>query len=167
MKFSHHASQPAVVALFLAAAAGAFLLAAQSPPQAQPPSSPRPAPTNLKVLPPNSTGDQVNEIMERWKAGLGMDCAACHAEDREKVDAEGRPLLNFADDSKPAKQTARLMFTMTEEINSKYIARIDGSGQPVTCGSCHRGHMGPLPFAGEVREQLPALPAANSVEKPQ
>ena len=59
--------------------------------------------------------------MEKWKTGLGMDCAACHAEDKQKVDADGRPLLNFASDAKAQKAVARLMYTMTEEINAKYI----------------------------------------------
>jgi len=35
------------------------------------------------------------------------------------------------------------MYTMTEDINQRYIARIDGSGMPVTCGTCHHGHVGP------------------------
>jgi hypothetical protein len=84
-----------------------------------------PAPTNLKVLPKELTGQQVHDLMENWKTGLGMDCAACHAEDKEKVDAEGRPVLNFASDAKPQKAVARAMYTMTEEINSRYIAKID------------------------------------------
>ena len=33
------------------------------------------------------------------------------------------------------------------EINANYISKIDGSGAPVTCGTCHRGHFGPEPFA--------------------
>jgi hypothetical protein len=44
------------------------------------------------------------------------------------------------------KEIARIMFRMTEEINTKYVVRIDGSGLPVTCGTCHRGHLGPQPF---------------------
>jgi len=38
------------------------------------------------------------------------------------------------------------MYTMTEEINQKFIAKVDGLGVPVTCGTCHRGHAGPEPF---------------------
>jgi cytochrome c2 len=116
-----------------------------------------PAPTNLKVLPQDLSGQQVQDLMEKWKAGLGMDCAACHAEDREKVDAEGRPLLNFASDAKPQKSVARVMFTMTEEINTRYIAKIDGSGVPVTCGTCHRGHMGPDPFVVPTNQGSPKV----------
>jgi hypothetical protein len=39
------------------------------------------------------------------------------------------------------------MYTMTEKINVDYVAKIDSSGLPVTCGTCHRGHMGPETFA--------------------
>lgn len=117
---------------------------------------PFPAPTNLKVLPNSLTGQQVQDIMEQWKVGLGMSCAACHADDKERVDQDGRPLLNFARDSKPEKAIARIMYTMTEEINGKYIARIDGSGVPVTCGTCHHGHIGPDPFTTPPDVQLHA-----------
>jgi len=39
---------------------------------------------------------------------------------------------------------------MVEEINANYISKIDSSGEPVTCGTCHRGHLGPEPFAAPV-----------------
>jgi mono/diheme cytochrome c family protein len=87
-----------------------------------------PAPTNLKVLPKDLTGQQVHDMMEQWKVGLGMSCSACHAEDKKRVNQNGGPLLDFPNDSKPEKTTARLMYTMTEEINQKYIAKIGSSG---------------------------------------
>jgi hypothetical protein len=104
------------------------------------------APTNLKVLPKDSTGMQVHEIMEQWSAALGTHCDSCHAEDPNKLDANGRPQLDFAADSKGMKAAARLMYTMTEKINVDYLAKIDSSGAPITCGTCHRGHLGPDPF---------------------
>jgi hypothetical protein len=55
-------------------------------------------------------------------------------------------MLNFADDSKPEKATARLMVKMVEEINTQYISKLDNSGMPVTCATCHRGHINPPPF---------------------
>jgi hypothetical protein len=121
------------------------------PPQSQPGAPPppqheMPAPTNLKVLPKNLTGAQVHEIMEKWEGELGTSCKTCHAADPKNVGPNGKPRLNFADDSKEDKQTARKMFKMVEDINSNYIAKIDSSGMPVTCGTCHRGHLGPEPF---------------------
>jgi mono/diheme cytochrome c family protein len=124
--------------------------AAQSAPAGQPggPPPPKtyPAPTNLKVLPKDLTGQQVHEIMEQWEGALGAHCNTCHTPDPTNIGPNGKPRLNFADDSKPEKATARKMFAMTEEINRNYIAKIDSSGAPVTCGTCHRGHLGPEPF---------------------
>ena len=105
-------------------------------------------------------GARVREVMEQWKAQLSMDCNACHANNKEKTDVDGQPLLDFADDSKPEKVTARIMYTMTEEINTRFIAKIDGSGMPVTCGTCHRGHVGPEPMIFPLQE--PKVPAQNS-----
>jgi len=107
----------------------------------------RPAPINLKVLPKNLTGEQVHAIMEEWEAALGVRCNACHSPDPNNIGPNGRPRLNYADDSKTEKSIARKMFTMTEEINRNYLSKIDSSGAPVTCGTCHRGHLGPEPFA--------------------
>lgn len=105
-----------------------------------------PAPTNLKVLPKDLTGQQVHELMEGWEAALGAHCSTCHATDPKNIGPNGRPRLNFADDSKPEKSTARLMYKMVEDINKNYVSMIDSSGAPVTCGTCHRGHLGPEPF---------------------
>ena len=146
-----------VVAASVSLLAGRSLVfAAQEPipppPQSQPGAPPpppheMPAPTNLKVLPKNLTGPQVHEIMEKWEGELGTSCKTCHAADPKNLGPNGKPRLNFADDSKEDKQTARKMFKMVEEINANYISKIDSSGAPVTCGTCHRGHLGPEPFA--------------------
>lgn len=105
-----------------------------------------PAPKNLQVLPKNLTAEQVHEIMHKWAGELGAKCTTCHAVDPNRVGPNGRPVLNFADDSKQEKRTARLMFKMTENINENYISMVENSGQPVTCGTCHRGHVTPEPF---------------------
>ncbi len=113
---------------------------------------PAPPPTNLKVLPKTLTGEQVHEIMHKWEADLGTECSTCHAADPNRKQANGRPALNFADDSKPEKQTARLMLKMTEEINKNYTSMVDSSrdssetAKRVTCGTCHRGHLDPQAF---------------------
>jgi len=131
----------------------ALAAASATPAQATQPAPPPPpphtmkAPINLKVLPRNLTGEQVHEIMEGWEGELGASCKTCHVEDPKNLAPNGRPRLNFADDSKPEKQTARKMFLMVQDINKNYIAKIDSSGAPVTCGTCHRGHLGPEPFA--------------------
>jgi len=132
----------------------ALVFAAQAPgtppppPQAggPPPPHEMPAPTNLQVLPKNLTGAQVHEIMEKWEGELGSGCKTCHAVDPKNVGPNGRPRLNFADDSKEEKLTARLMYKMMEDINVNYIAKVPNSDEGVSCGTCHRGHLGPEPF---------------------
>jgi photosynthetic reaction center cytochrome c subunit len=112
------------------------------------------APRNLKVFPMNLSGRQVNDIMEEWSRSLGARCDACHAEATEIIAADDDSNLNYADDSKQMKIIARNMYGMTEEINSVHIAKIEGSGMPVTCGTCHRGHISPEPFVAPSHEGL-------------
>jgi hypothetical protein len=130
---------------------------------AQPPEARSyPAPTNLKILPKDLTGQQVHAIMEQWSAALGAHCNACHAEERANPGPNSRPRHNFADDSKGMKMAARAMYTMTEKINTEYVAKIDSSGAPVTCGTCHRGHLGPEPFVAAPENHPRPSPDAQS-----
>ncbi len=119
---------------------------AGSPPAHEHGHGPMPPPTNLQVLPKTMTGEQVHEVMHKWEADLGSECSTCHAANPKNLGPNGKPRLNFADDSKPEKATARLMARMVQEINTQYIGKIDNSGQPVSCGTCHRGHLDPPPF---------------------
>ncbi len=110
-----------------------------------------PAPTNLQVLPKDLTGRQVRDIMETWAGSLGVKCEFCHTADPKNVGPNGRPRMNFPDDSKPDKQIARIMYTMTQQMNQDYIKKAmdldpDDMGSPVTCGTCHRGHKMPEDF---------------------
>ena len=150
-------SLPFVAGALLTAAAFAIATLAQAPPapQAQapgaggaPPQRARsyPAPTNLKVLPKTMTGQEVHELMETWEGSLGVKCSTCHAANPNDIGPNGRPRLNFADDSKAEKATARLMFAMTEDINKNYVSKVPDVENKVTCGTCHRGHMDPEVF---------------------
>jgi len=146
---------------FLSAMAAAFLTSAPTvtmhaqapttPPQPNGGSLPahhheEPAPTNLKVLPKTMTGEQVHDLMHKWEAALGTECSTCHTADPTKIGPNGKPRLDFADDSKKEKQAARLMYRMTEEINTQWVNMVENSGAPVTCGTCHRGHLTPEVF---------------------
>jgi hypothetical protein len=140
---------PVAAACFIGAALFAVTTVAQAP--ATPPAPahahpPAPAPTNLQVLPKTLTGEQVHEIMHKWEADLGVECSMCHAADPKNIGPNGRPRLNYADDSKKEKATARLMASMMQDINQNYISKVDGEGGPVTCGTCHRGHAQPEAF---------------------
>ena len=134
------------------------------------PAPPRtfPAPTNLKALPKDLTGLEVHDIMEQWAHALGARCDSCHAEDLKNLAPDGHPRLNFADDSKPMKALARLMYRMTEGINNNYLAKVEDSGIPVTCDTCHRGRMNPEPFTIQPSGGQPtALVPTSGEEAPQ
>jgi hypothetical protein len=154
-------SLPAAAVALLTAALFAATSIAQSPQAAPPAGGPppeqhnHPAPTNLKVLPKNLTGQQVHDIMEGWEGELGVHCSTCHTADPKNLGPNGRPRLNFADDSKEEKTTARLMLQMTEDINKNYVAKVPNSDMPVTCGTCHRGHLGPEPFVAPPEQHGP------------
>ena len=60
------------------------------------------------------------------------------------------------------------MYTMTEDINKNYVVKVPNSDMPVTCGTCHRGHLGPEPYVipkddhdGPRRPEGPPPPGAN------
>ena len=65
---------------------------------------------------------------------------------------------NSPDNSKPDKQIARIMYTMTQQMNKDYISKAmdldkDGMGKPVTCRTCHRGHEMPEERAGSLQNR--------------
>lgn len=105
-----------------------------------------PAPTNLKVLPKSFTGRLVHDVMEQWSGEIGVRCSACHIRESEGIVSGAPSHAVFADDSRPMKAIARTMYTMTAEINRKFITGDDGEPGPVTCGTCHRGNIRPEPF---------------------
>jgi hypothetical protein len=137
----------ALVSVVFAVAALAQTPAAQQAPAEEHHHHEEPAPTNLKVLPKTMTGEQVHDLMHKWEAALGAECSTCHAADPNNIGPNGKPRLKFADDSKPEKNTARLMYKMVEDINANYVDKVENSGMPVTCGTCHRGHLDPPIFA--------------------
>lgn len=142
----------------------------QSPAQGGRPMRNFPPPTNLQVLPKDLTGRQVRDMMETWAGSLGVKCEFCHTADPNKVGPNGRPRMDFANDSKPDKQIARIMYTMTQQINKDTISKAmdmdkDGMGTPVTCGTCHRGHEMPEEFVIP-REQRPGGPGGGEGAPP-
>lgn len=157
-------SRSSTIVTILSGAAFAIAAFAQAPRGSQgnagatpPPPRAYPAPVNLKVLPGNLTRQQVHDVMKQWRGELGVRCNACHTGDPDNIVAGGPARSRFADDSKPMKDVARLMYTMTEQINRDFVAKVEGSGIPVTCGTCHRGRISPEPFAPALQgEPVPA-----------
>lgn len=97
---------------------------------------------NLKVLPVNISHDDLIATMRGFSRALGTRCDHCHA--AGPPDPNGKEQLDFASDAKPEKNVARTMIRMTRAINGDYISKVDEKHEhPVTCGTCHRGHVVP------------------------
>ena len=100
---------------------------------------------NLKILPKNTTKQEMDSIMKHFSRSLGVKCSFCHVRNNdEKKD------FNFASDESKNKLIARNMIKMMNKINKKYIKedneehRNKGNMIPVvSCYSCHHGHEDP------------------------
>lgn len=94
---------------------------------------------NLKVLPKDISHDDLEKVMDTWKAALGVKCNFCHAPSKDSTSRR----LDFASDAKPEKDIARHMFRMTAKINKKYFSfEKDDKGATIpaiSCVTCHRG----------------------------
>jgi len=100
---------------------------------------------NLKVLPVNISHDELIATMRGFARALGTRCDHCHAAGPPAAD--GKEQLDFASDAKPEKNVARTMIKMVHTINGDYISKVSPKlDNPVTCGTCHRGHTEPEPF---------------------
>lgn len=101
------------------------------------------APTNLQVLPAQSSRASVRGLMKQYERDLGVSCSYCHVEDRDSG------FIDYASDDNPRKNTARIMISMLNDINEKHLAALGGDrryAQAVTCGSCHQGRTSPPAF---------------------
>ena len=107
---------------------------------------PMPKPTNLQVLPKDIAVPDLLTLMRGYTAALGVECEFCHAVDPKTHKT------NFASDANSDKAIARIMISMTKEINATYMSQVkDPDATPadktVSCGTCHRGNSMPMPFA--------------------
>jgi hypothetical protein len=97
---------------------------------------------NLQVIPKDAPPDVVITAMKNFARALGVRCQFCH------VGEEGMPLekFDFVADTKPTKQTARMMMRLAADINSqitKAMPDAPAQGFQVTCYTCHRGAQHP------------------------
>jgi len=116
---------------------------------------------NLQVFPRDIPREQLIQAMRGIARGLGTRCDYCHV----VTATEPKQQFDFAADTKPTKQMARVMLRMNMEINDTWIPRTqaaeaaaegtthtaeahagEASGEPelhVTCWTCHRGKTEP------------------------
>jgi photosynthetic reaction center cytochrome c subunit len=106
---------------------------------------------NIKVM-QGTPANELNQSMHLMKAAVGLDCIYCHIE-RE-----------WDKDVKPAKEVARMMIVMMNDINTRQF----GGRQVVTCNTCHNGR--PVPAAMPVFPVFeptvapkPALPPVDQI----
>jgi len=97
---------------------------------------------NLKVLPKDISHEDLGKVMGKWSHALGVHCNFCHVRD------EQANKMDFPNDAKPEKETARHMFQMMNKINKKYFnAQKDSSGMVmesgISCVTCHHGTQHP------------------------
>jgi hypothetical protein len=97
---------------------------------------------NLKVLPKNTTKQQMDSVMRHFTASLGVKCNFCH------VRNEAANTMDWASDGNKHKLIARDMMRMTAKINKKYFNVSGGTKSLdakllVTCYSCHHGQEDP------------------------
>ena len=117
--------------------------------------TPIPAPKNLKVLPKDTPAADVIKIMRGFTGDLGVECGYCHAQNPETKRND------FASDANPIKDKARVMITMTQDVNKTYLTQLASrkSTDSVTCGTCHRGMAVPEAFVP--KPPAPRPPAAT------
>ncbi len=110
---------------------------------------------NLKVLPQDISKDSLMNLMEGYNKALGVKCSHCHAPSKN----EPRK-LDFADDSKMAKNIARGMIKMTHDINENYFKPYYPDPKPthatdVSCVMCHRGTAKPKEYLENISSLYP------------
>jgi hypothetical protein len=121
----------------------------------QPPRTAAQAFKNIQVL-KDMPASQLQSAMSFIASSLGVECSYCHTP----------PAMEK--DEKPAKQTARRMLLMMNDINKSL-----GDKMLVNCATCHRGHtrpntMPPLPslvapFLVSTSVSKPALPTVDQI----
>lgn len=97
-------------------------------------------PQNLQIYPTSMSREAIIAEMRHFTFALGVRCDYCHARNEN-----GRG-FDFASDSNPNKEKARVMLMMTDAINSQFLPDLADRGDnpvEVTCKTCHRGTQKP------------------------
>jgi hypothetical protein len=117
-------------------------------------------PKNLKVLPEDT---DLRKVMRQYSGDLGVECEFCHAAPDPVTHRSDR-----ASDANPVKETARYMITMTDDLNTKYLAEMPNRryADPMTCGTCHRGEKHPSIFVPPPRPEENRPPGAPPAGAP-
>jgi len=138
-----------------APALAALLIASLTTPSAAQTNPAPPQPKNLQVLPQDTPAQEVVALMQQFNSALGVQCTFCHVQAPPQLltpeetaagvgrgRGQGPPPMDFAADTKPQKNAARAMLSMTRELNARLPDRLGRPAAAVTqveCVTCHRG----------------------------
>jgi hypothetical protein len=133
-----------IVAMVSVAVLGTASLVAMRQPQ-----SPFKPPSNLRVLPRDTTLATLMPLMKNFTTALGVRCQFCHS--YTGTDPNALENFDFPSDTIPAKATARKMMTLLKAVNEDWLKDV-GEARPagqskVSCYTCHRGERKPLTAA--------------------
>lgn len=114
---------------------------------------------NLKVLPKNTTKEQLDVVMKHFTASMGVKCNYCHQFNTEKKE------MDWVSDANKHKGVAHEMMRMTQKMNKKYF---EWHGDwtalkdklEVTCYTCHAGKK--IPSSWPVIQEKPAVPPPSA-----
>jgi tetratricopeptide (TPR) repeat protein len=93
---------------------------------------------NLKYFPADITREALVQRMREFSFALNVRCQHCHA-GGDGISLDG---VDFASDEKPAKQKARAMLKMLDQINTTLLPQVPARAEPrvsVDCVTCHHG----------------------------
>jgi hypothetical protein len=126
--------------------------------------------TNLQILDPDITRDELGRAMQQNIRGLGLPrrqsegCLFCHVGD---MDAP-RDEWDFASDEKETKLKGRVMMAMVKDINANHLSQLDnrlGESLSVSCITCHSGRTDPRPLPDVLRAAYSEEGISAAIEK--
>jgi hypothetical protein len=93
---------------------------------------------NLKYFPADITREVLIQRMREFSFALDVRCQHCHA-GGDGISFDG---VDFSSDEKPAKNKARAMLRLTEQVNKTLLPAVPFRAEPavsVDCVTCHHG----------------------------
>jgi hypothetical protein len=93
---------------------------------------------NLQYFPKDITRPVLVQRMREFSFALAVRCQHCHA-GGDGISFDG---VDFSSDDKPAKNKARAMLRITDDINTTMLPKVPSRAEPrveVNCATCHHG----------------------------
>jgi tetratricopeptide (TPR) repeat protein len=93
---------------------------------------------NLQYFAKDIKRDVLIQRMREFSFALSVRCQHCHA-GGDGVSLEG---VDFSSDDKPAKNKARAMLRLTDQVNQTLLPQVPSRAEPrveVNCATCHHG----------------------------